>query len=136
MGDIGFFKMYKRPNTEKYNNITVFYNYAFKFGPLYLFCMKCEIENTSAKAKANTTYSFNLDAIPMPVQLSNRDNIVIASVSINAYDHIYPTYFTNIDINSDYNTSTIKYRKVHTRFIEDRGQAISINVIAAVLNVR
>ena len=39
MGDIGFFKMYERPYNEVFDNMTVYYNYAFKFGPLYLFCM-------------------------------------------------------------------------------------------------
>ena len=134
MGDIGFFKIYKRPNNEVFNNITVYYNYAFKFGPLYLFCMRCKIEITSAEA--NITYSFNLGAIPMPVQLSNSGNIVIASTSINEYDCFYPTYFTNIDIGTDYDTSSIRYREVHTRYIEGGARApISLNVIAVVLNV-
>lgn len=134
MGDIGFFKIYKRPNNEVFNNITVYYNYAFKFGPLYIFCMRCKIEITSAKA--NITYSFNLGAIPMPVQLSNSSNIVIASTSTNNYDCFYPTYFTNIDFGTDYDTSSIRYREVHTRYIEGGAQApISLNVIVVVLNV-
>ena len=134
MGDIGFFKIYKRPNNEVFNNITVYYNYAFKFGPLYIFCMSCKIEITSAEA--NITYSFNLGAIPMPVQLSNSGNIVIASTSTNNYDCFYPTYFTNIDFGTDYDTSSIRYRKVHTRYIEGGARApISLNVIVVVLNV-
>lgn len=134
MGDIGFFKIYKRPNNEVFNNITVYYNYAFKFGPLYIFCMRCEIEITSAEA--NITYSFNLGAIPMPVQLSNSDNIVIASTSTNNYDRFYPTYFTNIDFGIDYDTSIIRYKEVRTRYIEGGAQApISLNVIVIVLNV-
>lgn len=135
MGDIGFFKIYKRPINEVFNDIIVYYNYAFKFGPLYLLCMRCKIEITSAKA--NITYSFNLDAIPMPVQLSHSGNIVIASTSINAYDCLYPTYFTNIDIGTDYNTSNIIYKNVYTRYIEGGAQVpISLNVIAFVLNVQ
>ena len=134
MGDIGFFKIYKRPDNEVFNNITVYYNYAFKFGPLYLFCMHCQIDITSAKA--NKTYSFNLGAIPMPVQLSNGSNIVIVSTSTNGYDHIYPTYFTNIDFGTDYDTSSIRYREVHTRYIEGGAQVpISLKVIVVVLNV-
>lgn len=133
MGDIGFFKMYKRPNNEVFNNITVYYNYAFKFGPLYLFCMKCNIDVTSAEA--NITYSFNLGSIPMPVQLSNSGNIVIASTSTNNYDYIYPTYFTNIDFGTDYDTSSIRYRKVYTRYIEGGARVpILLNVIVVVLN--
>lgn len=135
MGDIGFFKMYKRPNNEVFNNITVYYNYAFKFGPLYIFCMRCQIEITSVEA--NITYSFNLGAIPMPVQLSNSGNIVIASTSTNNYDCFYPTYFTNIDFGTDYDTYSIRYKEVRTRYIEGGAQApISLNVIVVVLNVR
>lgn len=133
MGDIGFFKMYKRPNNEVFNNITVYYNYAFKFGPLYLFCMNCEIDVTSAEA--NKTYSFNLGSIPMPVQLSNRGNIAIVSTSTNKYDDIYPTYFTNIDFGTDYDTYTIRYREAYTRYIEGGTQVpIALNVIVVVLN--
>lgn len=135
MGDIGFLKIYKRPYNEVFNNITVYYNYAFKFGPLYLFCMKCQIESTYTVA--NKTYKFDLNAIPMPVQLSNSDNITIASTSINEYDYLYPTYFTNIDFGPNYGTPRIiRYNEVHTRYIEGGTRTpISLNVIGVVLNV-
>lgn len=134
MGDIGFLKIYKRPYNEVFNNITVYYNYAFKFGPLYLFCMSCKIEITSAEA--NITYKFNLNAIPMPVQLSNSNNIVITSVSRNEYNYLYPTYFTDIDFSRDYDTNTIKYKYIHTRYIEGGAKApLSLRFIGVVLNV-
>lgn len=135
MGDIGFFKIYKRPTNEVFKNITVYYNYAFKFGPLYLFCMKCKIEIITAEA--NITYSFNLGTIPMPVQLSNSGNIVVASTSTNNYDRFYPTYFTTLEFGADKDTSSIRYKNVYARYVEGGAKApISLDAIAVVLNVQ
>lgn len=133
MGDIGFLKIYKRPYNEIFNNIKVYYNYAFKFGPLYFFCMSCEIQNTSAKA--NITYKFNLDAIPMPVQISGNNNIIIAKVSSNDYDSFYPTYFTDIEFSKNYDTNTIKYNYAYTRYIEGGAEVpLSLRFIGIVLD--
>ena len=134
MGDIGFLKIYKRPYNEVFNNIKVYYNYAFKFGPLYLFCMACQIEITSAEA--NKTYTFNLNTIPVPVQLSNSNHIVITTVCSNNYNYMYPTYFTDIDFSKNYDTNIIKYNSVHTRYIEGGARApMSLRFIGVVLNV-